>query len=376
MGNLLAISSENFITPDSGLNGLSVMSEEYDSNSVTGILLKDLGGPFKELKEFPVLSGVFTNEGLKKLDIFMLEIGFMTKYKVSFNLSESSDTKIPERDVYLIRVYDYPYDWDSISNIERDSKLMELRFKLKKMGEEKKDMTVFSFWPDVIMIKEILPPLKMIEHFDLNRDEFLAKTMMLYVDETNGSNNDLYSFNPSFLQGYASMNNGENNRYKKNKDFLSSRKVKEYNGCTSCSDIFTQILHYSISVLGMNIKNLKHVITPLSEKDLSEHKDGNFLTGLKHSCRDIAVHGAYCMVGTLPDNTLFMTQDSKSISTGVVGGQAGIMAFSSEIIGLEKLLPDRDRKKDYQPVSNEIVILKPSNNGMEIHSQYQPESFF
>ncbi len=253
---------------------------------------------------------------------------------------------------------------------------MELRFKLKEMGEEEKDMIVFSFWPDVIMIKEIISPLKMVEYFDLNRDEFLAKTIMLFVDETNGAGNDLYSFNPSFMQGYASMNNGENNRYKKSKEFLSSRKIKEYNSCSSCSDIFTQILHYSVSVLGMNIKNLKHVITPLSKKELSEHKDSNFLTGLKYSCRDMAVHGAYCMVGTLPDNTLFMTQDSKSISTGVVGGEPGIMAFSSEIIGLEKLLPARDRNKDYQPVSSEIIILDPSNNEMVIHSQHQPESFF
>jgi type II secretory ATPase GspE/PulE/Tfp pilus assembly ATPase PilB-like protein len=31
------------------------------------------------------------------------------------------------------------------------------------MGEEKKDMIVYSFWPDVIMIKEIGDPMTVAE---------------------------------------------------------------------------------------------------------------------------------------------------------------------------------------------------------------------
>jgi len=35
---------------------------------------------------------------------------------------------------------------------------MTTRLRLRAMGEEKGDMIVFSFWPDVIMIKEIGDP--------------------------------------------------------------------------------------------------------------------------------------------------------------------------------------------------------------------------
>ncbi|MCP3922894.1 MAG: glutamate synthase [Desulfobacterales bacterium] len=367
MGKLLAISSDDYRTPVDGLKSLSAMSEEFDSNSVTGILLRDLGGPFKTLKKYPVLSGVFTREGIRKLDIFMLEMGFMTKYKVSFKITNNKNGDIPQRDVYLIRVYDFPYNWDNITSTEAESKLMDICLELKRMSEEKNDMTVFSFWPDVILMKEIISPLEIIEHLELDRVEFSAKLMMLYVNESNGFDKNLYSFNPSFLQGYASMNNGENNSYIKNRDFLSSRK--SYNYCSSRSETLTQILHYYISALELEIKNIKHVISPLTGKELKEHQDSNFLTMLKHSCRSMSIDGAQCLIGSLPDNTLFLTKDAKSITTCVVGTKPGITAFSSEITGLEKLLPDRDKTQDYQPAHDELIVLNPTNPEMEIHSQ-------
>lgn len=367
MGKLLALSSEEYITPVAGLKSLSAMSEEFDSNSVTGILLRDLGGPFKNLKKYPVLSGVFTRDGLKKLDIFMLNMGFMTKYKISFTLNRTKKSKIPQRDVYLIRVYDYPYGWDDLSQEESEKKMMKIQLQLKKMGEEKNDMTVFSFWPDIILMKEIISPLEIVDYLDLDRNEFLAKSIMLYVNESNGNSNDLYSFNPSFHMGFAAMNNGENQSYRINRDYLTSRK--QYCPDSSKAELLTQIIHYSVSVLDLEIKHLKHIISPLKNSELSQHKDSVFLQSLKNSCRNIAVDGAHSIVGSLPDKSLFFAQDPKRITPGIVGTKPGIVAFSSEMSGLEKLLPDRDKQNDYQPDHNEIVILNSSEQGIEIHSQ-------
>ena len=42
-------------------------------------------------------------------------------------------------------------------------RLLDIRLTLRQMGEEKEDMIVFSFWPDVIMIKEIGDPLQVAE---------------------------------------------------------------------------------------------------------------------------------------------------------------------------------------------------------------------
>jgi hypothetical protein len=65
------------------VDGLAAMGEGYDGSGV-GILLRDLGGPFEMLKNVPILSGIFSMSGLKRLDRFMMDLGFTTKYKITF----------------------------------------------------------------------------------------------------------------------------------------------------------------------------------------------------------------------------------------------------------------------------------------------------
>jgi hypothetical protein len=67
---------------------------------------------------------------------------------------------VPKRDIYLIRAYEYPEEWDDYPQSALYQKLLEIRLQLRAMGEEKHDMIVFSFWPDVIMIKEIGDPCR------------------------------------------------------------------------------------------------------------------------------------------------------------------------------------------------------------------------
>ncbi|PIP41984.1 MAG: glutamate synthase, partial [Desulfobacterales bacterium CG23_combo_of_CG06-09_8_20_14_all_51_8] len=144
MCRLLALTSETPLSPIVALKALDVMREGHDGSGV-GLFLRDLGGPFDDMKDAPILSGIFTEQGLKRLDVFMMDIGFMTKYKLSIKAPKTNSSGIPRRDVYLIRAYEYPEDWENLSWHEKGIRLMTIRLKLRQMGEEKNDMIVFSF---------------------------------------------------------------------------------------------------------------------------------------------------------------------------------------------------------------------------------------
>ena len=57
------------------VNALNVMKEGHDGSGV-GLFLTDLGGEFEKFKNEPILSGIFSNEGIKALDRFMIDPGF------------------------------------------------------------------------------------------------------------------------------------------------------------------------------------------------------------------------------------------------------------------------------------------------------------
>jgi hypothetical protein len=177
MCRLFAITSQEPLSPMVALNALDVMREGHDCSGV-GIFLRDLAGPFEEIKDAPILSGIFSDKGLKRLDTFMMDIGFMTKYKISVKLPKIPPPGVPKRDVYLIRAYEYPEEWEDFSQTELYDQLLKIRLQLRAMGEEKNDMIVFSFWPDVIMIKEIGDPMLVAQHLNLDRKELFARVIM------------------------------------------------------------------------------------------------------------------------------------------------------------------------------------------------------
>ena len=143
MCRLFAITSKEPLSPMVAVEALDVMREGHDGSGV-GLFLRDLGGPFEEMKDAPILSGIFTDEGLKRLDAFMMNLGFMTKYKLSIKVPNAPPPGVPKRDIYLIRAYEYPEEWDALAEGEKHRRLVHLRLKLRQMGEEKEDMIVFS----------------------------------------------------------------------------------------------------------------------------------------------------------------------------------------------------------------------------------------
>jgi glutamate synthase domain-containing protein 1 len=368
MCRLIALTSETPLSPMTAIEALDAMKEGHDGSGV-GLFLSDLGGPFEELHGAPILSGIFTNAGMKRLDGFMMEVGFMTKYKLSIRVPKTPPAGVPKRDMYLIRAYEYPEAWEGLSEANIRERLMLIRLELRRMGEEHEDMIVFSFWPDVIMIKEIGDPLAVAEYLQLDRKELKARVMLGQGRQNTNYAIDLYACHPFFIQGVATMTNGENTAFVPIREFLMSRGFPGYIGYQSDSEVFTHILHYMLTRLGLKIEAYKHVITPLQDEDLDHHPSGLFLKRLKHVCRRLIIDGPNCVIGSLPDRTLFLVQDRKKLRPGVVGGKPGFYAISSEMCGLDAAIPDRDKSKDFQPMYLDTAIIRPDRQEVTICRQ-------
>ena len=151
MCRLFAVTSSQPQSPVMAINALNVMKEGHDGSGV-GLFLTDLGGEFEKFKNEPILSGIFSNEGIKALDRFMIDLDFMVKYKLSFRPTRPTPAGTPKRDNYVIRVYEYPADWEDMPQDELQHRLMMIQLQLRAMGEKDQSMLIFSFWPDTIMI--------------------------------------------------------------------------------------------------------------------------------------------------------------------------------------------------------------------------------
>jgi glutamate synthase domain-containing protein 1 len=270
---------------------------------------------------------------------------------------------------FIINVYDYPVTWNDIDEAEKLAHLLLIRLELINMGAKGKDIIIFSFWPDTIMIKETGDPLTIAHDLNLGREELKAKIIMVQGRQNTNYDIDIYACHPFFLQGYATMANGENTAFSPNRDFLMSRNFPGYTGYQSDSEVFTHILHYTVNRLNLGLEKYKHIITPLADEDIIKHKDAGLLKNLKQTCRNLIIDGPNCVIGLLPDNTVFMVQDKKKLRPGVVGGRSGYYAFSSEICGLDAAIPDRDKALDFQPMHLDTVIVGPDRKKVRICSQ-------
>lgn len=370
MCRLFAVTSRDPLSPMVAIDALDVMKEGHDGSGV-GLFMTDLAGDFEQFQGGPILSGIFSNTGIKALDRYMMDMDFMTKYKLTFRPNKRPPAGTPPRDNYLIRVYEYPPAWDSLPQEEVQRRLMLCRLQLKEMGEKDGSMKVFSFWPDVIMIKEIGDPRAIADYLGLNRKELQARTILAQGRQNTNYAINIYACHPFFIQGMASMTNGENTAFVPIREFLMSRGEPGYTGYQSDSEVFTHILHYTQKHLGLGLEMYKHVITPLKDEELHRHPNGDFLRMIKQTCRPLIIDGPNCVIGCLPDKTLFMVQDSKKLRPGVVGSGDGAFAFSSEVCGIDAALPQRDKSRDFQPMKYDTVFVGPKREEIKKWSQWE-----
>ncbi|MFP4084134.1 MAG: glutamate synthase [Desulfonatronovibrio sp.] len=371
MCRLFSLTSREPVSPIKAIEALDMMKEGHDGSGI-GLYLSDLGGPFSKFKNLPILSGIFTQAGLRRQEDFMSGMGFVPKYRLILDVKDAPPPGTPKRETYLIQVYEPPQTWHDLEQEEKERRMTRARLDLRRMGQEKKDMVVFSFWPNAIMIKEVGDPMDIAGYLGLDRQELFARRILAQGRQNTNYGINLYACHPFFIQGIASMTNGENTAFVPIKEYLSAQGVDGYEGYQSDSEIFTHILHFTLKELGLGIEEYKHIITPLQDSDLMVHPNRDFLINLKQACRRLIVDGPNCVIGCLPDNTMFMVQDRKKLRPGIVGGRPGLFAFSSESCGLDAVIPDRDKTKDFQPMHLDTVIVAPDCKEVRICRQTQP----
>ncbi len=374
MCRLFAFSSEVPKSPLVAIEALDVMKEGHDGSGV-GLYLTDLGGIFEELKEYPILSGICTKDGMKMLDSYLMPMGFKTKYNHSIKVKRKPPAGVPERFMYYIRAYEYPEDWEELSIEEKKLRLMRIRLKLREMGLKDESMIVYSFWPDSILLKEIGDPMAVAEYMNLESSGLKARIVMAQGRQNTNYAINLYACHPFFIQGIASMTNGENTAFVPIREFLESRGFEGYVGYQSDSEVFTHIFHYMLNFLGLPIEFYKHIITPLKDEDIEKHSQRDFLKRLKHSCRRLIIDGPNCVIGCMPDKTVVMVQDRKKLRPGVVGGKKGFFAFSSEVCGLDYVLKKELGENNFeyfQPMYLDTVYVTADRKEVKKCSQMDP----
>ncbi len=366
MCRLAAVTSREYISPMEPILALETMKEGHDGSGL-GLTLKDLGGAFEKLKKYPVLSGICSNSGKKALDDFMKKQGFKLKHEWKPKIKPVKD--IVAHDHYFARVYDYPAAYKNKPMEEKEDLLMNTRLAIRKSGEPDESIFAFSFYPDVITLKEVGDPLQVAEFFGLDKDGLKAKIVLAQGRQNTNYAIYLYACHPFFIQGYCSMTNGENTAFVPIREFLSSRGFPGYMGYNSDSDVFTHILHYTTRQLGFPLQYYKDVITPLKATEIEKRPGAGALRLIKQSLRPLCIDGPNMIIGFTPDGACFMVHDSKKLRPGVVGGVKGKYALMSEECGVDSAVPKRDRSKDIFPMKYDMVIVSPQAEEVKVWNQ-------
>ena len=358
-------------SPYEVLQAMEAMQEGYDGSGL-GLLLRGLEfEDFRYNSRFPILSGIAkTKEAWRRLDDFMEERGYELKYDHKFHM-DRSQLEDTYRFRYFIRAYRMPDQFSNVSDEEREMELLNARLALRRNGEENgNDLTVFSFYPDVAMIKEVGWPLQVGDLLSLHDGQIKSRVCMAQGRQNTNYGINLYACHPFFVQGISTMTNGENTAFVPIRDWLIGRDFPGYIGYQSDSEVFTHILHYTLKKLKLPLQAYKHIITPLREAELEKHPQGEFLKGLRSACRRLIIDGPNAVIGTLPDETCMLVMDQKKLRPATVGGRKGAWAIASEMCGVDALIPDRDPSLDFQPMREHTIIIPPERKELTIWSQY------
>ncbi len=358
-------------SPYGVLKAMEAMQEGYDGSGL-GLLLRGIEfADYKYKKGDPILSGIaHTPQALARVNKFMEDRGFRLNYDHTFD-TDLTNIEAKDRHKYFVRVYSLPVSWENYSREKKEHEAMMIRLALRADGEKNGgDLTVFSFYPNVAMIKEVGWPLQVGEALGLNDDRLKARIVMAQGRQNTNWGINLYACHPFFIQGVATMTNGENTAFVPIKEWLSGMNYPGYIGYQSDSEVFAHILHYVVNRLKLPLEAYKHVITPLKTAELEKHPQGEFLRGLRDVCRRLIIDGPNCVMGSLPDETCLLVMDHKKLRPATIGGKPGEWALASEMCGVDSMIPDRDKSLDFQPMREHTVIIPPDRKEYKVWSQF------
>jgi glutamate synthase domain-containing protein 1 len=329
--------------------------------------MKDLGGEFEDFKKYPILSGICSKKGVYTLDEHMDKLGFKLLHVWAPKVKQMKGIKA--RDYYFARVYDYPDSYKYRPQKDKEDLLMTTRLSLRSLGERDESLFAFSFYPDVITLKEVGDPLQLGEFFGLDKDSVKARVVLGQGRQNTNYAIYLYACHPFFIQGFCTMTNGENTAFVPIREFLMSRGFPGYVGYNSDSEVFTHILHYTARQLGFPVTYYKDVITPLKGSEIEKRDDRAALKLIRQSLRPLCIDGPNVVIGFTPDGACFMVHDAKKLRPGAVGGVNGKYALMSEECGLDSAVPKRDKSSDIFPMKYDMVIVTPQAKEVRLWNQ-------
>jgi glutamate synthase domain-containing protein 1 len=363
-----AIKSKNYIHPSKALRLMRSQQKGHD-NSGFAMVMQDLGGVFESYKGLPILSLACTDNGMRMAEDMLHDEGFIRVMQWSPEINAVEGLDIQPMPNYIFEVFQYPRAYKYAPKDEKEELLVDMRLKLRKALEEADEGYVYSFWPDVITLKEIGDPTDIGEYFSLWEEDENLNAKIITAQCRQNTNYDIvrYAAHPFFLQGYTALANGENTFYEKNMNF-QSKLYKGYIGFESDSQCFLYTLHYSHKILKWPLQYLKHILTPLPFEEANKREEAPILNKIRASLAHLEINGPNTIIGVLPDGTMFNTCDSKKLRPVVVGRDKDTVVITSEVTGINEILPDRNWEDDIYPHERETVVV---NNNLEVERWQQ-----
>ncbi len=353
-----AIKSKNKLHPSIALKLMRSQQEGHDDSGFA-FVMQDLGGIFESYKDLPLLSMAATVEGTRLAEDILRESGFSRVMQWTPNINNEKGLKIDAMPNYIFEVLQYPKSYKHATEEEKEELLINTSIELRNALEKTNSGYIYSFWPDTLTLKEIGSPKDIGTYFDLwNENKDLASGIITAQCRQN-TNYDIvrYAAHPFFLEGYTVLVNGENTFYEKNK-YYQQKLYKGYLGFESDSQCLLYTLHYVHKILKWPLQYFKHTITPLEYDDIIKRDNREILLRIKASLSHLEVNGPNTMLAVTPDKELLCVCDSKKLRPVVVGRNKDMVIMTSEVAGLNDLMPDRDFRQDIYPTERETIVVK------------------
>ena len=352
-----SVKSRTPVGPSAALTLMLPQQEGHD-NSGFAMVMHDMEGPFGAFKDKPILSAACTEESVARIDGYMRDHDFTLLYNWTPRLEKHPSMDIRDMPRYLFRVYDYPPAFRQGGMEDRGELLLDTRLTLRAMLEQDRSGFVYSFWPDTLTLKEIGDPRDIADLFHLWDSDCPLLARDIVVQCRQNTNYDIvrYAAHPFFLQGYTLCANGENTFYTKNMEFQKSLH-RGYIGFESDSQCLLYTLHYVLHEMKWPVDYYKHVITPLPFAEMESREDRDVLSLIRQTFAHLEINGPNTVIAMLPDGRMITCCDSKKLRPVVVGRTEEMAAISSEVCGLNALMPDRRQEEDVYPGERELVVI-------------------
>jgi len=363
-----AIKSKKYLHSEISLRLMRSQQEGHDDSGFA-FVMQDLGGIFESYKDLPCLSMAATVEGTRLAEDLLHSLGFTRVLQWSPDVNHKPGLKISPMPNYIFEVLKYPKSHKYATKEEKEQLLIDTSLRLRKALETNNSGYIYSFWPDILTLKEIGSPKDIGTYFNLwDQDEGpCAKIITAQCRQNTNYDIVRYAAHPFFLEGYTILVNGENTFYEKNKQYQQGL-YGGYVGFESDSQCFLYSLHYVNKILKWPLRYFMHVVNPLSYDEINKRKDKDVLLRIKASLEHLETNGPNTVLGVVPDGKLLCVCDPKKLRPVVIGRDKDTVIMTSEVEGINDLLPNRDISKDIYPKEREMIIV---NNDLTVEKWQQ-----